>query len=448
MKSTVILFFALLLIMSCTRQSVIEEPVDHWNGYSKFLKECTVPHTLWAHAAQNDITKGVEVGNVSYVLENNPDGIPCLHVTYTCNPAWKMTETHVYAGLLKNMPLNNAKDGMIGNPKVGKFPRSANLGSQGVSTWDCWFILEDLPPYAYNGQYGYDSLMINYGFVVASHCIVRSSSGQVETAWAFGSDKFNDKGWGWYDKYYIPMSQDPFTVLYGIVHSQDSLEIFHLNMTTGAVTKILTEYVGNVEGTCDGAAFNLDSSIFFFVQNRALYANRMNDPAPSFFSGTLAGPAASGTYYNGAYYYVNPDANTINIVPLDDNWMVAGAETELDEIPTNVTVNDIAMNPTGDTLYLLGDVSGGSPQLIKYAINSDYYGSIALEVTSGAQLAYGSDGVLYVIATVIEGGSSSVAYTLNPTTGALTEIDDGHIITPPPGDDPSAFTDLSNGPPM
>jgi hypothetical protein len=245
------------------------------------------------------------------------------------------------------------------------------------------------------------------------------------------------------------VNQDPFTVLYGIAHSQDSLEIFHLNMTTGAVTKILTEYVGDVVGSCDGAAFNLDSSIFFFVQNRTLYANRMNDPAVSFPSGALEGTATSGTYYEGAYYYVNADLNTINKVPLDINWMVVtGGEDVLDTIPTNVTVNDIAMNPTGDTLYLIGDISGGSPQLIKYAINSGYYGSITLQVTTGAQLAYGSDGVLYVIATVIEGGSSSVAYTLNPTTGELTEIDDGHIIEPPPGDDPGAFSDISNGPPM
>jgi hypothetical protein len=251
--------------------------------------------------------------------------------------------------------------------------------------------------------------------------------------------------WGWYDNYsYIPETEAVYTILYGTTYSQDSLFLYHLNMTTGKVTQILKEYVGGVAGTYDGAAFDIDSSMFFFVnyETRELFANRMDDNIPSFSTGTLNGTAGSATYYNDTYYYVNADFNTINMVTFDSDWLIE-SETFLDSIPMVVTVNDIAMNPTGDTLYLLGEVNGGSPELIKYAIDADIYYTISLNITNGAQIAFGSDEVLYVIAPVIEGGSSSVAYTVNPNNGVLSEVDEGHIIIIP-----DAFTDISNGPPM
>jgi hypothetical protein len=301
-----------------------------------------------------------------------------------------------------------------------------------VSTYEYRVPILSLPPVA-------------TGFTVATHCVVRSPSGRVETAWGYGNFKFNDKMWGWYDTYsYIPPAQPPYTVLYGTTYSQDSLRLYHLNMTTGKVTLMLKEYVGNAAGSYDGAAYDNLSGMFFFVNyaTRELFVNDMGDQDPSFSAGTLNGTAKSGTFYNGSYYYINADFNTINKVTFDSDWMI-NTETVIDTIPNVIVVNDIAMSPTGDYLYLIGEVNGGSSEMIKYSFAADVYYTIALTITNGAQIAYGSDGLLYAIAPVIEGGSSSVAYTVNTNTGVLTEIDEGHIIIVP-----DAFTDISTGPSM
>jgi len=215
-------------------------------------------------------------------------------------------------------------------------------------------------------------------------------------------------------------------------------------MTTGNVTLILKEFVGNTTGSYDGTAYDVESGMFFFVNydTRELFVNQLGDAGPSFSAGTLNGIAASGTYYNGTYYYVNADFNTINMVTFDSDWLIA-SETVLDTIPMTIVVNDIAMSPAGDYLYLLGVINGGSTEMIKYSIAADIYYSIALNINDGAQIAYGSDGSLYAVAPVIEGGSSSAAYIVNPETGVLTEIDEGHIIIV---EDP--FSDLAPGPPM
>jgi hypothetical protein len=337
-----------------------------------------------------------------------------------------MSETHMFAGDKKDMPLNKP-----GNPKIGQFPYS-NCHSPRKSTFTIRVPLTTLPPAA------------EPGFVVATHCVVRSPSGRTETAWGEGDFVFNDKGWGWYDVYFFNQPENPHTILYGTSYAQDSLNLYHLNMTTGNVTLILKEYVGNETGSFDGAAFDVDNSMFFFVnyETRELFWNNLSDENPSQSAGTLNGTAASGTYYNGVYYYVNADFNTINMVTFDSDWLIA-SETVLDTVPMTVTVNDIAMSPAGDYLYLLGEVDSGNPELIKYAIGADIYYTIALNINNGAQIAYGSDGLLYAIAPVIEGGSSSVAYSVNPNTGVLTEIDEGHIIIVP-----DAFSDLSMGPIM
>jgi hypothetical protein len=416
MKNAFILFFAILLITSCTRQSPVDNPTDKWNGYSKYLKMGEVIRTLWA--GQN-----INVGTVTYGIDDNAN----FYVTYDCSASgWTMSETHMFAGDKKFMPLNKP-----GNPKIGQFPNS-KCHSPRVSTYTYRVPLSTLPPAE------------EPGFVVASHCIVRSPAGRTETAWGYGDFVFNDKGWGWYDVYYFNQPENPYTILYGTTYSQDSLRLYHLNMTTGAVTMILKEYVGNASGTYDGTAYDVETGMFFFVNyaTRELWVNQLGDESPSFKSGTLNGTAASGTYYNNVYYYVNADINTINMVTFGNNWQKAG-ETILDTIPANVTVNDIAMSPTGDYLYLLGEVDGGSSEMIKYAIGPDIYYTIALNINNGAQIAYGSDGQLYVVAPVIEGGSSSVAYTVNPNTGVLTEIEEGRIIIVPDG-----FTDISTGPIM
>jgi hypothetical protein len=426
MKNAYLLIFAVLLATACTRQSTIEEPIDKWNGYSKYLKMGEETHIIWAGTGRHRIN----VGTATYGIDDNAN----FYVTYDCSASgWKISETHMFCGDKRNMPLNRDK-----SAKTSRFPYHS-CNNPKVSSYTYRVPLTSLPPCE------------EPGFTVAAQCVVYhpyKCYGQTLAAWAQGDFKFNDKGCGgggWFDTYFYNQPVNPFTVLYGTTYAQDSLRLYHLNMTTGDVTLILKEFVGNVAGTYDGAAFDVDSSLFFFVNydTRELYVNRLDDTIPSFSAGTLNGTAASGTYYNGIYYYVNADFNTINMVTFDSDWLI-DSETVLDTIPMTIVVNDLAMSPAGDYLYLLGEVNGGSTEMIKYSIAADIYYSIALNITtSGAQIAFGSDGQLYAIAPVVEGGSSSVAYTVNTNTGVLTEIDEGRIIIVP-----DAFTDISNGPPM
>ena len=421
MKKTLLFFAVILLMASCEKRSPVEEPFDKFNGYSKYLKMGEVIHPLLAGA-----NKQTDIGTVTYGIDDDAN----FYVTYNITGSqWKISKTSMYCGDKKHMPLNKA-----GNPRINRFPHKKNHYPM-VTSYTIRVPLTSLPPAEYPG------------FVVAAHCVVYhplKCEGATKNAWADGPFAFTDKDWGWFDVFYYNQPQNPFTVLYGTTYTEDSLNLYHLNMTTGAVTQILTEYVGNVSGTYDGTAFDVDSSMFFFVNynTRELFLNRMNDTLPSFSAGYLNGTAASGTYYNGEYYYVNADFNTINQVTFTSEWMIA-SETVLDTIPNIVTVNDIAMSPEGDYLYILGEVSGGSSELIKYSLALDTYYTIALNINDGAQIAYGSDGLLYAIAPVVEGGSSSVAYIVNTNTGVLTEIEEGEIIIID-----AAFTDLSRGPNM
>jgi hypothetical protein len=336
-----------------------------------------------------------------------------------------MSETHMYAGDKKFMPLNKP-----GSPKIGQFPNSGCHNPR-VSTKTYYVPLISLPPCE------------EPGFVVASHCVVRSPSGQIETAWAYGDFTFKDKRWGWYNIYFYNQPPNEFTILYGTAYTDDSLKLYHIDVTNGTRAMILSEFVGDNAGRYDGAAYDVNSSMFFFANydTKGLYVNYLEDEDPSFSAGTLLGTAASGTFHEGGYYYINEDANTINKVTFTSSWTIAN-EAILDTIPSAISINDIAMSPDGETLYLLGEVNGGGRELISWDVDNESFYSMAITINSGAQIAYGSDGVLYAIAPIEEGGSHSLTYTVNPETGTLTPIEDDVIII----DDP--FSDISRGPIM
>jgi hypothetical protein len=422
MKNVTFSLIALFLITSCNKLSTTDEPADKWNGYSKYLKMGEVVHTLRAGDGRHHI----DVGTVTYGIDENAN----FYVTYDCSSSqWFITESHMFAGDKKNMPLNRP-----GTPKITRFPNK-KCHHPKVKTYTYRVPLTSLPPAE------------EPGFVVAAECTVINPlkcGQQIKTAWAEGDFTFTDKCWGWYDVFYYNQTENQYTILYGTTYSQDSLMLYHLNMTTGAVTLVLEEYVGNVQGIYDGTAYDVDSSMFFFVNYNTgeLFLNRMNDTLPSFSAGYLNGTAASGTCYNGAFYYVNADLNTINMVTFTDNWQIAG-ETVLDALPGNVTVNDIAMSPAGDCLYIIGEVSGSGTELIEWVIATDTYYTVALNINDGSQIAFGSDGNLYAVAPLDEGGGNSSAYIIDVETGTLTELEEGQIIII---DD--AFSDISNGPVM
>lgn len=412
MKNILLLMMAALFLASCAERNPVDEPVDKFNGYSKYLKAGEQYHTLWAG-------KNINVGTVTYGIDENAN----FYVTYDCSASgWKISETHMFAGDKKNLPRNKP-----GSPKIGQFPNSGTHSPR-VSTFTYRVPLSSLPPCE------------EPGFVVACHCVVYSPTNRQETAWAEGDFKFTDKDWGWYDIYYYNQPPNKFTILYATSHTSDTLKLFHIDVTNNRTDEILKEYIGG-SGEVDGAAYDEASGMFFFsnVTTHQLYANQLKDLDPSFISGSLIGKASSGEFFNGAYYYVNEDLNTINKVNFTSAWAVA-SETVLDTIPSSVRVNDITMKPEGDILYILGEVNGGGRELISWNVASETFYTMSITVNSGAQIAYGSDGVLYAVAPVSEGGSHSLTYMLNPSSGVLTPIDDDVIII----DDP--FSDMSMGP--
>ena len=415
MKSALLLLLAALLMTSCMQQNPVDEPADKWNGYAKYLKTGEVTYNLYAGQT-------ILVGTVTCGLDDNAN----FYLTYDCSASgWTISETHMYAGDKLYMPLNKP-----GAPKIGQFPNSTNHSPR-VSTYTYYVPLSTLPPCE------------NPGFVVAAHCVVTSPSNQTETAWAEGDFRFTDKGWGWYNVYYYNQPPNEFTILYGTAYVNDTLRLYHIDVTNGTTEMILEEVVGNNGGVYDGAAYDEPSGRFFFANYTTgeLYVNNLKDEDPSFSAGTLLGISASGTFFGDSYYYVNETTNTINKVTFTSTWTIAG-ETVLDTIPSAISVNDITMNPEGTTMYILGEVSGGGRELISWDVTTEVFYSMAITINSGAQIAYGSDGVLYAIAPITEGGSHSMTYTLDPSSGTLTPIEDDIIIIVDP------FSDISLGPIM
>jgi hypothetical protein len=416
MKNAVIPFLLITLITACVKQATPDEPVDIWNGYSKYLKMGEVVHTLWAG-------KNINIGTVTYGIDNNAN----FYVTYNCCASgWLISESHMFAGDKKDMPLNKP-----GQPKIGQFPNSS-VHSPCVCEYTCRVPLNQLPSCE------------NPGFVVASHCVVHNPSGQTETAWAEGDFNFTDKSWGWYDSYYYDQSSNEFTILYGTTYAQDTLKVYYINATMGDAVMILQEYVGNRPGAYDGAAYDTESGMFFFsnYSTGELWMNQLQGEDPSFRAGRLNGIAASGTFYNGSYYYIDENMNSINMVTFNSDWTIS-TETVLDVIPGTVTVNDIAMSPDGDVLYLAGQPEGGGTELISWNVLSQTFYTTSISVDAGVQIAYGSDGLLYAIARAEGEEDPSVIYTIDVEVGILTELNDGEIINIE-----DRFSDISNGPIM
>ncbi len=402
-----------LLLSSCIEQSKTEEPSARWNGYFHFLKSGEVMHTLWAG-------KHINIGTVTYGIDEDANFYAC----YDCSGSgWTISETHLYAGTLSQMPLNKP-----GRPKIGNFP-CLGVHHPRVSTFTYRIPLTQLPPSS------------NPGFVVAAHCVAHSPYGQNETAWAEGDYTFSDKGWGWYDTYYYDPQDDETNVLYGTVYRLDSLVVYHLDINSGASAIIMTEFVGEVTGTYDGAAYDDASGLFFFANyaTGALWANFLNDDEPSFCTGTLSGISASGTFHDGAYYYVEEGSNSIRRVDFNGSWYITG-ETILDTVPSSVTVFDVAMDPAGDYLYLTGSVSGGASQLFVWEAATGQFYQSSLGIGDDVQIAFGNDGELYAITPLDSSGGSGI-YTISLEGETISEIDAEAIVI---ADDP--FSDLTKGP--
>lgn len=415
MKKLLVLLIAVAMVTACAKKETVNETSDPFNGYSKYLKSGEQMHTLWAG-------QHIDIGTATYGVDENAN----FYVTYDCSASgWTMSETHMFCGDKRLMPVNKP-----GNPKVGRFPNSEDH-NPAVSIYTYTVPLVDLPPAE------------EPGFTVACHAAVHGPNGESETAWAEGEFTFTDKGWGWYDTYYYNQPENPFTILYGTEHSDDSLKLYMLDMTNGGATLIFTEYVGNAAGSYDGTAYDLVSGNFFFTNyvTDELFVNPLKDDDPSYSAGTLDGKAASATFYEGDFYYVSEDENTINQVTFNADWTIA-EEYVLSTIPNSVSITDIAFSPTGDKIFMVGDLTDGTTQMISWEVETDTYATIGLTINEDTQIAYGSDGLLYAISPIGDGGNGTGSYIIDTDTGIVDEINDDDIIIIDP------FSDLSTGPIM
>jgi hypothetical protein len=388
-----------------------EVPDDRWNGYHKYLKTGEVIHTLWAG-------QHIDVGTVTYGIDNDAN----FYVTYDCSSSgWVISESHMFCGDKVNMPVNKP-----GKPKIGKFPNKADH-SPSVSTYTYTVPLIDLPPAE------------DPGFVVATHCVVHSPSGQEETAWGEGDYTFSDKGWGWYDVYYFNQPDNPYTILYGTEYTTDSLRVYRIDVTNGITDLILVEYVGNNNGSYDATAYDLESGNLLFVNynTQELYVNNLTDEGASVSTGTLTGTASSATFHDGSYYYVDGNTNEIMQVSFDSNWNIT-TDVVISTIPGSVTITDIAMNLDGTEMYMVGNVGNGTTEMIVWDVQADTYSTIALTLAENTQIAYATDGKLYAVSP--EGNGESSTHTIDTNTGVSEEINIGTPI----GIDP--IKDISKGP--
>ena len=409
MKKILTFVLAVLVLAACQKNKVNDQPVAKWNGYGS-MKSGEIVKTLWA--GQN-----MDVGTVTYGINDNAD----FYVTYATTGDWVISEAHMFAGDKADMPVNKP-----GRPKIGKFPNKGTYDPW-VNTVTFTVPLSDLPPAE------------DPGFVVASHAVVHNTSNnQQETAWGEGEFTFCDKGWGWYATYFYNQDDNPFTILYGTEYRNDSLNVYLINVTTGQSDLILSEYIGTTNtGSYNAAAFDTESgNLFFATSNEGeLYVNPMDDTQGSFLSGTLSGSTVSATFYGGNYYYIDEQTNELKMVSFDTDWHISG-ETTVDTVPGSIAVSDITISPDGGTMYMVG-LYDGSNELIEYDMVTDTYATLSITLTADTQIAYGSDNILYAVENSGTGGE--VIYSIDPSTGVVTPIDENEII-------PVDIGDLTRGP--
>ena len=390
MKKLLLIFGALVNIYGCQRESIDDQSVNKWNGYENFYKAGEMVKTLFAGQT-------IDVGTVTYGIDDDAN----FYVTYETSGNWVMLETHMFVGTWEDLPKNKP-----GNPKIGHFPYSTDHGS-GVTSVTYTVPLSSLPPCE------------DPGFIVATHAAVKNlSNGQGETAWGNWDRDFCDRRWGGYSNYYYNEPPVEHTLLYGSEYNDNFLNIYLINATNGESDLILSEDIGLYPGnTYDGVAWDpVSNNLFFTTYSEGLQSelmiNTMVDETISTSVGTLEGIARSATFFDSQFYYVDSESNTIKAVSFDDNWMIAG-ETVVSTIPGSITVNDIAISPDGNFMYIVGAYETNT-QLVTLDINSDTYSVTSISLSNNTQITYGSDNELY---TVSSDDSGSFVSTLDPASG-------------------------------
>jgi hypothetical protein len=429
MKKLTLFLIAAVMLASCNKQSTVEEPKDPFNGYAKYLKSGPVIKDL------KDKNNN-KVGTVTYEITPQAN----FKATFQCDNGKELSKTQLYAGDKKDLPKNTPAQ-----PPQNQFPNITNHCS-GTTQYHYEIPLVNMPPADLPG------------FIASSHCNFKDNNGEEHDAWACGGHRTRDKGCGWFDDHYFDTPNHTYITLYAISYQNDSLHMYSIDVTNGTSKLIFREYVG-ANGIYDGAAYDDDSGILYFVNysNGKLYWNDLETDCPSNVSGLLTGTVSSGTFFNGAYYYVNANLNTINkvtFVPCTKCFecqvecpKTISTVTVLDTIPSAIVVNDIAMDSTGTYMYISGSltVNGTTTnQLLSWQVNTENYYTLSVPLNTEVQIAIGGDGILYAIPESNSGVVQSYAIDLTGNTPTLIPNDEEVIIIP----DDVIISDISSGPVM
>lgn len=151
---------AVVVLTSCQKDSEITPSNQSNNSHRSSTITCGEATTVALLAGQH-----INVGTVTVTNDETN-----LYVTYNTTGGWKLTELHLFAGACNQVPVTKQ-----GNPIPGHFPYSANPAS--LTSYTFTIPLANL----------------ENCFCVASHAVVRSSSGGTETAWGQGQ-RFVQKG--------------------------------------------------------------------------------------------------------------------------------------------------------------------------------------------------------------------------------------------------------------
>ncbi|MEN8226062.1 MAG: lipoprotein [Bacteroidota bacterium] len=399
MKKFLLLLLIAVVLAGCNKNG-IEDPNPHYG-----LKDYVLVVDLIA--GQN-----TTVGTVTYL--DTEDGF--FKVTYDLVDEWTMSESHVYAGPIDNMPTNSP-----GAPKIGKFPYQTDHDPE-VTT------------------YTYTIPVTSWDkFVCAAHAVVNHPTLPSETAWAAGNETFTDNGWGGFTSNFST-SATYVEVIYGIQQTTDgSLVVVYINISNPAPEVIIVEPVNTSGGgTVVAAAFDPFTNNLFFVIGNTLYVYNMNTGDPCVAIGTVPGLPGGGAFVNGNFYYIDLDPtsssfNEIVEVQLSydettGTWTMAINDNFSDPIPfTNFQITDMASN--GLDLYLVGNDNNnnGNVGLIIFDLGTGIWNStVTNTLLSGiAQITFGPDGNMYAVDTDNTGNTELVTIDLGSGDTDIIDLSDG-----------------------
>ncbi|MFC2008530.1 hypothetical protein ACFLUT_00540 [Chloroflexota bacterium] len=298
------------------------------------------------YAGQN-----IDVGTVK--VWNDEDN---LYVKYETTGGWAMTETHLEVKCSEA----DIPQGRKGNPKVGHF----TYGDSFDPPEDEWLQTIDLDE------------LCGTSLAIAAHAVVTDAPVGQATGMIYGARTAG----GTKGLYEIDVANDTVTLLKAI---------------TGAAAD-----VNNGTGYTNGLAYDPDSNKLYLTapprvgtSPTPLWSYDIDADALQSL-GSLPGSVVSGSFYQGAYYYIAEGTNSLWKAELDGGPIAPVLVFSGFGVPSSFTFGDIAISSTG---MLFGSTRVSPRMFFSLDLNSlsgDYQvfaGSNALDL----QLAYGSNGILY-----------------------------------------------------